>query len=42
MKKVIRLCAFADEEDESLDGQIAALKRNGIEYLELRSVVGHN
>lgn len=42
MKKVIRLCAFADEADESLDGQIAALKRNGIEYLELRSVGGVN
>ena len=42
MKKIIRLCAFADEADECLDGQIAALKRNGIRYLELRSVGGVN
>ena len=27
---MIRLCAFSDEAAESLEGQIAALKRNGI------------
>ena len=39
---MIKLCAFADEADGSLQGQIEALKRNGIEYLELRSVNGKN
>ena len=39
---MIKLCAFADEAEESLAGQIAALKRNGIEYLELRSIEGKN
>ncbi len=38
----INLCAFADEASPSLDGQIAALKRNGISYVELRSVDGVN
>ena len=28
-----RLCAFADEADSALSGQIAALKRNGISLL---------
>ncbi len=41
MKK-IRLCAFADEAADSIEGQIAALKRNGIGLLELRSVDGIN
>ena len=36
----IRLSAFSDEAADSLDGQIAALKRNGIAYTELRSVEG--
>ena len=39
---MIKLCAFADEADNSLEGQIQALKRNGISYLELRSVNGKN
>ena len=39
---MIKLCAFADEADSSLDGQIAALKRNNIPYLELRSIAGKN
>ena len=39
---MIRLCAFADEASSILDGQIAALKRNGIYSLELRSVDGKN
>ena len=37
---MIKLCAFADEAESSLDGQIAALKRNDISYLELRSIAG--
>ena len=39
---MIRLCAFSDEADRSLDGQIAALKRNGIALTELRSIGGTN
>lgn len=39
---MIRLCAFSDEAADSLDGQIAALKRNGIALTELRSVDGVN
>lgn len=35
---MIRLCAFSDEVDDSLSGQIAALQRNGISLAELRSV----
>ena len=38
----IRLSAFSDEAADSIDGQIAALKRNGIAYTELRSVDGKN
>lgn len=34
------LCAFADEADPSVDGQIRALKENKIEYIELRGVDG--
>ena len=41
-KIMIKLCAFADEADNSLQGQIEALKRNGIGYLELRNVNGKN
>lgn len=37
-----RLAAFADEADNSLDGQIAAMTENGIEYLEIRGVDGEN
>ena len=37
-----RLCAFADEADPLLTGQIAAMKRNGISLLEIRGVDGEN
>ncbi len=37
---MIRLCAFADEASASLEGQIAALKRNNISLIELRNVDG--
>lgn len=39
---MIKLCAFADEASQSLSGQIAALKRNGIDLIELRGVDGKN
>lgn len=39
---MIKLCAFADESDSSLLGQIDALKRNGISLLEIRNVNGKN
>ena len=39
---MIRLCAFADEASESVTGQIAALKRNGIGLIELRGLDGVN
>ena len=39
---MIKLCAFADEANGSLQGQIDALKRNQIAYLELRNVNGKN
>jgi len=35
------LSAFADEADKTLDGQLAALKRNKIRMVELRGVEGH-
>ena len=38
----IKLCAFSDEADPSLDGQIAALKRNNLPYMEMRGVDGKN
>ena len=38
----IKLCAFSDEADPSLDGQIAALKRNNVPYMEMRGVDGKN
>ncbi len=41
MSKYI-LSAFADEAGESLEEQIAALKRNGIRYMEVRAVNGVN
>ena len=37
---MIYLSAFADEAADSLQGQIAALKRNEISYLEIRTVDG--
>ena len=39
---MIRLCAFADEADPSLDGQIKALNKNNIHLVELRGVDGKN
>lgn len=39
---MIKLSAFADESDNSLEGQIAALKRNGISLLEIRNINGKN
>jgi sugar phosphate isomerase/epimerase len=39
---MIELCAFSDEAGKSLEEQIAALKRNGINKTELRSVSGVN
>lgn len=39
---MICLSAFADEAADSLQGQIEALKRNGISYLEIRTVNGKN
>ncbi len=35
---MLRLCAFADEASKSIEGQVKALKKNGISLLELRSV----
>ena len=37
-----RLCAFADEADPLLVGQMEAMKRNGISLLEIRGVDGQN
>ena len=39
---MLKLCAFADEAGASLAEQIAALKRNRITQLELRSIDGKN
>ena len=39
---MIRLCAFADESDKMVEGQIKALKRNGIDLIELRGLDGTN
>ncbi|HCJ01628.1 MAG TPA: hypothetical protein DHV31_01920 [Clostridiales bacterium] len=39
---MIKLCAFADESADRIEGQIAALKRNNIPYLEIRNVNGKN
>ena len=37
-----RLCAFADEADPILTGQMEAMQRNGISLLEIRGVDGEN
>lgn len=37
-----KLCAFADEADPSISGQIDALHDNGISLIELRGVEGRN
>lgn len=39
---LFQLSAFADEADQSVDGQIRALQENGIGYIELRGVDGKN
>ncbi len=39
---MIRLSAFADEANAAVEGQIAALKRNNIPYIELRGLDGVN
>ena len=39
---MIRLCAFSDEANPTLEGQIKAMKRNGIGLTELRSIAGKN
>lgn len=39
---MIRIAAFADEADKTLEGQIDALKRNNIEYIELRGIYEKN
>ena len=39
---MIRLSAFADESDNSLEGQIAGLKKNGVSLLEIRNINGKN
>lgn len=38
----MRIFAFADEADKNVDGQIAAMKRNGLQGLEIRGVDGVN
>lgn len=37
-----KLAAFADEASGKLDGQILAMKRNGVDFLEIRGVDGEN
>ena len=37
-----RLCAFADEADSMLIGQMEAMRRNGVSLLEIRGVDGEN
>ena len=37
-----RLCAFSDEADRALEGQISALSRNGVSRMEIRGVDGKN
>ena len=37
-----KLSAFADESSDLFSGQIDALKRNGIDYLEIRNLDGKN
>ncbi len=40
--KGIKIFAFADEADSKIDGQIDALKRNGLDGIEIRGVDGEN
>lgn len=39
---MIRLSAFADEASASVEGQITALHRNKISYIEIRALDGVN
>jgi sugar phosphate isomerase/epimerase len=41
-EKNFKIYAFADEADSFIDGQIAAMKRNGLQGLEIRNVDGTN
>ena len=36
--QAFQLCAFADEADSAIGGQIKALTENGIPYIELRGL----
>lgn len=38
----MRIYAFADEASPDIDGQIAALRENGLDGLEIRNVDGVN
>ena len=38
----MKIYAFSDEAAASVDGQIAALKRNGLQGMEIRGVDGQN
>lgn len=38
----LELCAFADEASENILGQVNALRRNGIKYIEVRGINGKN
>lgn len=40
--KMPKICAFADEASPMIDGQIAAMLRNGMQGLEIRNVDGEN
>lgn len=40
--KDVKIYAFADEADPNIDGQIRAMRRNGLQGLEIRSVDGTN
>lgn len=42
MLNKFRLAAFADEASAKIDEQIAAMKKNGVEFLEIRNVDGTN
>ena len=42
MKNSIRVFAFADEASPMIDGQIEAMKRNGLQGLEIRAVDKEN
>ena len=39
---MIKLCAFSDEADESLIGQLKALNENNIPYMEVRGIDGES